>query len=108
MPFAPEVVIPAIEAMHARYGKAIYGRYGFFDAFNPTMTDTSVKLQHGHIADGVWVDRDYLGLDQGPIVLMTENYRSGFVWKVMRRNPHIIRGLKRAGFTGGWLAGARG
>ena len=49
------------------------------------------------------MDGDYLGIDQGPIVLMIENYRSGFVWKVMRRNPHIQRGLQRAGFSGGWL-----
>ncbi|WP_240600559.1 glucoamylase family protein [Solilutibacter silvestris] len=106
--FAPELATRAIETMHARYGKAIYGRYGFFDAFNPTLTDTTVKLQHGHIVDGVWVDKDYLGLDQGPIVLMIENHRSELVWKVMRRNPHIVQGLKRAGFSGGWLRGARG
>jgi hypothetical protein len=37
---------------------------------------------------------------------MIENHRSGLVWKVMRKNPHIVRGLKRAGFTGGWLAEA--
>ena len=49
------------------------------------------------------MDGDYLGIDQGPIVLMIENYRSDFVWKVMRRNPHIRLGLQRAGFTGGWL-----
>ncbi len=47
---------------------------------------------------------DYLGIDQGPIVAMIENYRSGLIWKLMQRNPHIRRGLERAGFTGGWLA----
>jgi len=50
-----------------------------------------------------WFDVDYLGIDQGPIVAMIENYRSGLVWKVMRGNPHVVRGLERAGFTGGWL-----
>jgi hypothetical protein len=55
----------------------------------------------------VWVDGDYLGIDQGPIVLMIENHRSGFVWTVMRRNPHIQRGLRRAGFRGGWLDAGR-
>jgi len=50
-----------------------------------------------------WVDDDYIGIDQGPIVLMIANHRSEFVWKVMRGNPHIRRGLERAGFTGGWL-----
>jgi hypothetical protein len=53
-----------------------------------------------------WFDVDYLGIDQGPIVAMIENHRSGLVWKVMRKNPNIVRGLKRAGFTGGWLAEA--
>jgi hypothetical protein len=51
-----------------------------------------------------WFDSAYLGIDQGPILLMIENYRSGFVWQVMRRNPYIRRGLERAGFEGGWLA----
>ncbi len=37
---------------------------------------------------------------------MIENYRGGLVWRVMRRNPHLVRGLRRAGFAGGWLAGS--
>ena len=52
-----------------------------------------------------WVDSEYLGIDQGPILLMLENYRSGLVWSVMRGNPAIMAGLQRAGFSGGWLAG---
>ena len=39
----------------------------------------------------------------GPVVAMIENHRSGLVWRTMRKNPHIVRGLKAAGFTGGWL-----
>jgi hypothetical protein len=50
-----------------------------------------------------WFDTDYLGIDQGPILTMVENYRSGLVWRTMRRNPHLVRGLRAAGFTGGWL-----
>ena len=102
--FAPEIVIPAIEAMHEKYGKDIYGEYGFLDAFNPSFTFGDADLQHGRVTEGSgWVDGDYLGIDQGPIVLMIENHRSGFIWEVMRRNPHIQRGLQRAGFSGGWL-----
>ena len=105
--FAPEIVIPTIEAMHERYGKAIYGEYGFLDAFNPSFTYADAKLQHGRIVPGTgWVDGDYLGIDQGAIVLMIENYRSDFVWNVMRRNPHVRKGLERAGFSGGWLSPA--
>ena len=102
--FAPDIVIPAIEAMHRRYGADIYGEYGFLDAFNPSFTFAEAPLHHGHLAPKTgWVDNDYLGIDQGPIVLMIENYRSDFVWAVMRRNPHIRKGLERAGFAGGWL-----
>ena len=58
----------------------------------------------GRIVLGVgWFDVDYLGIDQGPIVAMIENHRSELIWKTMRKNPHIVRGLKRAGFAGGWL-----
>jgi hypothetical protein len=45
-----------------------------------------------------------LGIDQGPIVAMIENYRTGLVWRWMRGEPAIQRGLQRAGFTGGWLS----
>ncbi|UHQ19157.1 Tat pathway signal protein [Lysobacter sp. KIS68-7] len=102
--FTPEESIAAIQAMHDRYGKAIYQQYGFLDAFNPSFTYTDVKLHHGKLVPGMgWVDGDYIGIDQGPIVLMIENHRSDFVWSVMRRNPYIRKGLERAGFTGGWL-----
>ncbi|HEY0660037.1 MAG TPA: glucoamylase family protein [Lysobacter sp.] len=103
LPFAPEIVIPAVEEMHRRYGKAIYAKYGFLDAFNPSFTFDR-PLKHGKVTvDAGWVDGDYLGIDQGPIVLGIANYRDDFVWRVMRRNPHIRRGLERAGFSGGWL-----
>ncbi len=101
--FAPEIVIPAIEEMHRRYGSKLYSTYGFLDAFNPTFK-FDVKTQHGTIDPELgWINGDYLGIDQGPIVIMMENYRSGLVWETMKKNPHIIRGLRRAGFTGGWL-----
>jgi len=53
-----------------------------------------------------WFDTDWLGIDQGPILAMIENHRSGLVWKTMRKNSHLRRGLMRAGFAGGWLDGA--
>ena len=103
--FAPEIAIPAAEEMHRRYGAHIYGRYGFLDSFNPSFTATGVKLSDGQVIPGFgWVDNDYIGIDQGEIVAMIANYRDESVWKVMRRNPHLRRGLERAGFTGGWLA----
>jgi hypothetical protein len=107
LPFAPEIVIPALREMTRRWGENLLNRYGFLDAFNPTLTDPAVPLKHGRIVAGVgWFDTDQLGIDQGPILAMIENYRSDLVWKTMRRNPHVVAGLKRAGFTGGWLEGA--
>jgi len=102
--FTPAESIAAIEEMSKRYGENLYTKYGFLDSFNPTLKDTTVRLQHGRVDTQLgWFDGDYLGIDQGPIVAMIENHRTGLVWSVMRKNPHIVRGLKRAGFTGGWL-----
>ena len=102
--FAPEIVIPALAEMKQRYGKHIYDRYGFVDAFNPSF-HTQTTLRTGKLVPDLgWVDTEQLGIDQGPILLMIENWRSGFVWNVMKKNPYIRRGLQRAGFTGGWLA----
>jgi len=101
--FAPEIVIPAVQEMYRRYGEHIFGKYGFYDSFNPSF-DYDVPVAQGHRVPGFgWVDNDYLGIDQGPIVAMIENYRSGLVWRVMRLNAHIRRGLMQAGFSGGWL-----
>jgi hypothetical protein len=101
--FTPELSIPAIVEMSRRYGSRLYSTYGFLDAFNPTLREKA-KVQHGHVdAARGWFDDDYLGIDEGPIVAMIENYRSELVWRVMRKNPHIARGLRRAGFSGGWL-----
>jgi len=95
LPFAPEICLPVLKAMRRSYGSQLWTEYGFRDAFNPTFVTPSTP--------NGWFDTDYLGIDQGPIVLMIENLRNGFVWKVMKKNPYIVAGLKRAGFTGGWL-----
>jgi hypothetical protein len=108
IPFAPEITIPALRAMRERYGDALFAKYGFVDSFNPSFTYQDVELKHGRIVDGKgWVNSDYLGIDQGPILLMIENYRSELVWKLMKKNAHIRRGLERAGFSGGWLENRR-
>jgi hypothetical protein len=101
LPFAPELVIPAAKAMINQ--PRLFDTYGFKDAFNPSFT-FNVSVDTGTIdkASG-WVAKDYLGIDQAPILLQAANYRDDFVWKFIRRVPAIRRGLKRAGFTGGWL-----
>jgi hypothetical protein len=102
MAFAPEICVPALRAMKSKYGTKLYGDFGFRDAFNPTYRYPA-RVSNGSTAAG-WFDVDYLGIDQGPILLMAENLRSGFIWKLMQKNPHVRRGLIKAGFTGGWLA----
>jgi hypothetical protein len=104
IPFAPEVAIPATLEMHRRFGKHIYSEYGFLDAFNRTFT-FDVPVRHGrHVPGFGWVNTDYLGIDQGPIFAMIENHRTALIWRVMRKNQYLRRGLERAGFSGGWLS----
>jgi hypothetical protein len=104
IPFAPEIAIPALLAMRRTYGEDLFQRYGFLDAFNPTLR-SAVPLRHGRIVDGKgWFDGDYLGIDQGPIVAMIENHRTELVWRVMKKSPYVVRGLCRIGFRGGWIS----
>ena len=103
LPFAPAECVAVLMAMRETYGDHAYGRYGFVDALNPTL-DVETRVQHGKVVPGVgWFDGDQLGIDQGPILAMIENQRSGLVWRVMRKSPYVIRGLRRAGVTGAWL-----
>jgi hypothetical protein len=108
LPFAPEIVLPALKAMQARYGDRLFQKYGFIDAFNPTFARSGLKPEAGSVHENGWFSDDFLGIDQGPIVLMAENHRSGLVWNVMKKNPYIVRGLCRAGFSGGWIQGKCG
>jgi hypothetical protein len=94
LPFAPELSLPALRHFCARYPDMIHG-YRLPSSFNPTLP--------GNGPSG-WISEGYFGLDQGIIVLMIENYRSQMIWKLTRRCPHIGTGLRRAGFTGGWLS----
>ena len=81
--FAPGICLQALRAMQAKFGKRVWGRYGFCDAFNPT-------------AD--WIDDDIIGIDQGITLLSAENLRTGNVWRWFMRNPEIRRAMKLAGF----------
>ncbi len=101
--FAPEVVIPATQEMHKRFGDFIYSSYGFLDSFNPSF-NYDIPLKTGRmLPNRGWVAGDYIGIDQGAIVTMIANYRNEFVWNVMKKNKYLRTGLERAGFNGGWL-----
>jgi hypothetical protein len=92
--------------MYHRFGTSIYSSYGFLDAFNASYGNPANQQQPQPGGPG-WVDPDYVGIDQGPILAMIENYRSDLVWRVMRNNSYLQQGLERAGFSGGWLAQIR-
>jgi hypothetical protein len=81
--FTPHESLAALRHIYAAYRTQIWGPYGFKDAFNPSKK---------------WFAADYLGIDQGPIVLMIENYRTGRIWHVFMRHPAIQHSLSRAGF----------
>jgi len=96
LPFAPEIVLPVLDH-YSNVLKLKEGHlYGFRSTFNQTYPE---KLHHCG-----WVSQWHFGLNIGPIVLMTENYRTGLLWELMRSCPYIVSGLRRAGFTGGWLS----
>lgn len=97
VPFAPEITIPTLEHFKVQWGDKLYGRYGFTDAFNLSFRNGRTGSNDG------WFDQHYLGIDQGAILLMIDNYNTGFLWDLMKKNPYIQKGLERAGFVGGWL-----
>jgi hypothetical protein len=96
LPFAPEIVVPTLRSLAGLKLDDRHRRYGFKPSFNQTFpVDDSPT--------GWWVTPYYFGIDQGPVALMIENYRSGLVWDIMRRCPYIVAGLRRGGFMGGWM-----
>lgn len=95
LPFAPEIVIPTVWNF-AQMQMGMTRLYGFKPSFNQTFAVEGSET-------GWWVTPYHFGIDQGPVVLMIENYRTGLLWNVMRRCEPLVVGLRRAGFTGGWL-----
>jgi len=95
LPFAPEIVIPTVRHF-ARMDLGMTRKYGFKPSFNQSFAVPESPT-------GWWVTPYHFGIDQGPVVLMIENYRTGLLWDIMRRCPPVLTGLRRAGFAGGWL-----
>jgi hypothetical protein len=95
LPFAPEIVQATIRNIDA-LGVGRQSPYGFEATFNPTFPSNSGKPCG-------WVSPRNFGLNDGPIVLMIENFLTGLVWRLTRRCPYLVTGLRRAGFRGGWL-----
>lgn len=83
-PYAPEASMAALRHFLLAYGDRVWGRFGFTDAFNETRD---------------WWAKTFLAIDQGPIVVMMENYRTGLLWKLFMAAPEVRAGLKKLGFA---------
>ncbi len=84
IPYAPEESLRALRHFYERLGDKIWGDYGFKDSFCEGRD---------------WVAPSYLAIDQGPIVVMIENHRSGLLWKLFMSCPEVQAGLKKLGFS---------
>ena len=84
IPYTPDASLRAMRHFYTDLGNYIWGNYGFYDAFSETV--------------GYYPPR-YLAIDQGPIVVMTENYRSGLLWKLFMSCPEVQQGLSKLDFT---------
>jgi hypothetical protein len=87
-PYTPDYSMKALKHFYFDLGEKIWGEYGFRDAFNESKD---------------WYAKSYLAIDEGPIVDMIENYRSGLLWRLFMSCPEISRGLKKLGFKSPWL-----
>lgn len=83
MPYTPEYSMEAMRGFYETYGDSLLGVYGFYDAFSPERD---------------WFPGRYLAIDQGPIVVMIENYRTGLLWDLFMSAPEVRSGLDKLGF----------
>lgn len=83
-PYTPEESMKAAKFFYYTMGDKLWGDYGFYDSFN---------LSQG------WIANSYLAIDQGPIVVMIENYRTGLLWNLFMSAPEVQTGLDKLGFT---------
>lgn len=91
MPYTPNESIAALKYFYRTYGSELWGDFGFRDAFNLTYSSKGVS--------GRWFSDGYLAIDQGPIIVMIENYRSGLLWNLFMANPEIQTALNAIGFV---------
>jgi len=92
LPFAAEVALAGTRRLLEMYPQ-VCSQDRFSSGFNPTLRRET----------GGWLSEGWYGLDQGLLVIMIENHRTGLIWEIMRRCNYVRDGLKRAGFEGGWL-----
>ena len=84
IPYTPAESLAALEYFYYKLGNKLWGEYGFYDAFS---------LEHQ------WFARSYIAIDQGPIICMIENYRTGLLWDIFMKDHDIRHGLDKLGFN---------
>ena len=95
LPFAPEVVLPTLEHFN-ELEVGVDHPYGLEATFNLTFPNDACRKCG-------WLSPWHYGINQGPMVLMIENYRTEILWSLMRKCEYVVAGLRRAQFDGGWL-----
>jgi hypothetical protein len=90
LPLAPEIALPTIEYFHNVYPR-LAGPYGMKCSLNPSFRENPMESSG-------WFSEHYYGINEGPVVLMIENYRSGLIWRLLGSCSYIQDGLRRAGF----------
>jgi hypothetical protein len=83
LPFAPEIVVPTVKSLNTKYAHQLWGKYGYYDSFNLTAG---------------WFDHYFIGIDQRPMLMMIENFRTGFVWNNVMKDPIIQSDLNKLGY----------
>ena len=96
LPFAPDIVLPLIERLLKEQDMNIPVSYGFKSSYNPTFT-------HKPHSPYGWRSPWHYATNQGPAMPLIENFRTGFLWDMMKNSNYISEGLRMAGFKGGWL-----
>ncbi|MFH1368038.1 MAG: glucoamylase family protein [Elusimicrobiota bacterium] len=96
MPFTPEESLAMMKYLYENYKDDLWGKYGFCDAYN---TDPREKNQFNNKNKTMWRAEIVSGLDQGIILLMIENYRTGLIWKYFMMNEYVQKGMERTGFV---------
>ena len=102
LPFAPEAALAGTRQLLELYPQ-VCRQDRFSSGFNPTLSGGSGLGDFGSGGNGGWLSEGWYGLDQGLLVMMIENHRTGLIWEIMQRCGQVRDGLKRAGFEGGWL-----
>lgn len=111
-PYAPEAALKALKYFYQERGAELWGQYGFLGGLNDNMDRVddflpwyesnpdfgNITYYDIEINDNTWIENDYIGIDQGPMVIMIENHRTGLLWDIVSKDEDVQNGLQSLGF----------